>query len=71
MERIAIINHDTHELFIEDIDENILESKYNGQEEEYIKDNYANISNFSWDYIVDATYIPKDYDAIGINFDEL
>lgn len=59
MERIAIIKHSTHQLFIDDVDEEELENVYDGEEEAYIRDNY-NLKNedFSWDYITDAEYFP-------------
>lgn len=60
MERIAIISHDSHTLFIEDVDETLLQEKYNGEEEAYIKDNYCISDNFSWDYITSTQYIPKE-----------
>ena len=71
MERIAIINHDTHELLVEDIDINLLQKKYNGEEEEYIKDTYADMNNFSWDYITSAVYVLESGDITEIDFDEL
>lgn len=57
MTRLAIIDHETHNLFIEDVSEEAL-AKYNGDEEAYIKDNYFIHDNFSWDYITLAQYIP-------------
>jgi hypothetical protein len=72
MERIAIIDHDTHTLFVEDIDEDILNTKYDGEEEAYIKDNYPDIGeHFSWDYIVDTCYTPIDGDSIDVEFEDL
>lgn len=73
MERIAIIDHDTHTLFVEDIDEDILNTKYDGDEEAYIKDNITDIGfgeNFSWDYIVDTCYTPINGDSIDVDFEE-
>ena len=58
MERIAIIDHDNHRLLIEDVDEEILNDKYGGEEEAYIKDNYE-LGNFSWDFITGIEYIPE------------
>lgn len=55
MVRIAIINHETHQLFIEDITDEMLE-KYGGEEEAYIKDNYTFEGEWSWEYIVDIEY---------------
>lgn len=44
MERIAIIDHDTHHLWIEDISDEDLK-KVNGEEEAYIKENYPTLEN--------------------------
>ena len=41
MRRIAIIDHASHELMIEDINEQELEELYGGDEQKYIDDNYA------------------------------
>lgn len=72
MERIAIIDHDDHRLFIEDIDEGILKRDYNGEEEAYIRDNYSLGENWSWDYITRAEYYPNDcLDPVEINFHDL
>lgn len=53
MTRLAIIDHESHHLFIEDVSDEAL-AKYNGEEEAYIKDNYCIHDNFSWDYITQA-----------------
>lgn len=72
MERIAIIDHDNHCLYIEDIDEDILDSKYQGQEEEYILDSYDLSNYWTWDYITEINYIPENSDPINIdNINEL
>lgn len=63
MERIVIIDHDRHELFIEDIDEKTLQEKYNGEEEDYIKDNYDLSEHWSWDYVNAVWYCPQEGDA--------
>lgn len=69
--RIAIIDHDSHTLFIEDINNDILEGQYGGDEQIYIDANY-NFTNYSWDYIVDAQYIPEEGDyPLEINFEDL
>ena len=60
MRRIAIINHVTHDLFIEDVDEKELEEKYNGDEQSYIDDSYELDGDYSWDWITDITYFPKE-----------
>ena len=77
MERIAIIDHDTHTLYIEDIDEDILNNQYWGEEERYIKDHYK-LENYSWDYIakvecyIDAEYSPKEQsDSIKEEIEEI
>lgn len=62
MERLAIIDHNNHNLYIEDVSDEMLK-KYNGSEEDYIKDNYNIEGNFfSWDYIVSAQYLPYEDD---------
>lgn len=67
MRRIAIINHVTHGLYIEDIDEKELEEKYNGDEQAYIEDNY-DLEDYSWDWITDIIYFPKE-DKTPIDFE--
>ena len=57
MERIAIIDHDEHRLYIEDIPESVLNEQYDGEEEKYIEDMY-DLENYSWDFITEADYIP-------------
>ena len=57
MERIAILDHVNHHLYIEDISDADLEA-YNGSEEDYIKDNYTFDGDWSWDYIVQTEYFP-------------
>ena len=70
MTRIAIIDHDEHHLFVEDITDEMLE-KYNGDEQAYIDDNY-DLENYSWDYIVNADYISADYfNQIEIKFERM
>lgn len=49
--RIAIIDHDEHALFVEDIDDELLNHEYNGSEQAYIDDNY-DLKNYSFDRIV-------------------
>lgn len=68
MERIAIIDQEYHSLYVEDIDEEILNDKYDGSEQKYIEDNY-DLGEYSWDYIVDSTYFPKQFDPIDIKYD--
>ena len=73
MIRVAIIDHANHNLFIEDIDENVLEEKYNGEEEAYIKDMYTLEGEWSWDYITCTQYFPMDSDGtpIEVDFEEI
>lgn len=71
MERLAIIDHDRHKLYIEDIDEDVL-AELGGDEQKYIDENY-NLENYSWDYIVDTEYIPEDMGngmSYEVNFEE-
>ena len=72
MTRLAIIDHETHNLFIEDVSDEAL-AKYNGEEEAYIKDNYCIHDNFSWEYITSAQYIPdcEDTEVYDIDFKEI
>lgn len=58
-ERLVIIDHARHEVFIEDVSQEDLE-KYGGEEEAYIKDNYTFEGEWSWDYIVGITFLPAD-----------
>ena len=58
MRRIAIIDHNEHELLIEDINEQELEEKYGGDEQAYIDDNY-DLENYSWDWITTVSYFPE------------
>lgn len=72
MIRVAIIDHDTHTLFVEDINEEELEKLYNGDEEAYIKDNYSLSDNWSWDYIIDTEYYGiENKDGIAVEFSDL
>lgn len=71
--RLAVIDHNTHTLHVEDVDSDVIEKC--GGEEEYIRDTYdfaqEKDANFSWDYIVDTTYYPMECDPIDIDFDSL
>lgn len=69
MVRLAIIDHEAHQLFVETVSDEDIE-KYGG-EEEYIRDNYTFNGEWSWDYIVDAQYIGLGQsDPMEIDFDE-
>lgn len=71
MTRIAIIDHDEHRLYVEDIPEDILEKQYGGDEQKYIDDNY-DIENYSWDYITDGLFLPAgESDFCDIDFDTI
>lgn len=52
MERLAIINHDNHTLYVIDVTDEVLEL-YKGEEEAYIDEQFG-FENYSWDWIVDA-----------------
>lgn len=67
MERIVIIDHINHDLYIEDLTDSDLE-QYDGEEEKWIEDNYAFKSpeEFSWDFILCSTYFP-DRKSTGID----
>ena len=59
MRRIAIIDHASHELMIEDINEQVLEDQYGGDEQKYIDDNYTFEGDYSWDWITDTQYFQE------------
>lgn len=59
MTRLAIIDHATHSLFIEDVSDEDL-AKYNGEEEAYIRDNYSLQGEFSWDFITNIQYLQEE-----------
>lgn len=74
MERIAIIDHSTHTLYVEDIDSEDLENIYGGSEEEYIKQNFffEDDGDYSWDYISATEYFPIDIkEPIDVEFEKL
>ena len=72
MRRIAIIDHSDHTLFVEDIDEEILEGQYGGDEQRYIDENYTFEGKYSWDWIVDAQYFTEfEKTPIEINFEDI
>ena len=69
--RIAIIDHNEHELLIEDINEEVLEKLYGGDEQTYIDDNY-DLENYSWDWITDTQYFPEgETDPIEVDVKDL
>ena len=68
MERIAIIDHQNHALYIEDIDEDMLQEKYDGEEEKYIIDQYEFEDGdlWSWEYIKNIMFYTKDQLKINL-----
>ena len=71
MRRIAIIDHNEHELLVEDINEQELEEKYGGSEQAYIDDNY-DLENYSWDWITDTQYFEEgESNPIEVEFTDL
>lgn len=69
--RIAIIDHKHHTLYIEDINDEILEGQYGGDEQLYIDENYS-LDEYSWDYITDTEYFPEsEKTPIEINFEDI
>jgi hypothetical protein len=70
--RIAILDHSSHELLVEDINEQELENKYGGDEQKYIDDNYTFEGDYSWDWITDTQYYPEgESDTMEVDFAEL
>ena len=57
MARIAIIDHVGHDLWVEDIKDDVLKAEpYNGDVKSYIEANYTFEGNYSWNLIEDAMY---------------
>ena len=56
---LAIIDHLEHQLFIENADENEIETKYKGEAKDYIRDKYGftNENLFSWEYLTEQIEI--------------
>ena len=68
MERLVIIDHDNHQLFIEDV--SLEEIEKAGGEQEYIEQNYEVATRgtyWSWEFITDITYYPNDEDKDPID----
>lgn len=59
---LAVIDHLEHQLFIENADEKEIQEKYNGEEEDYIRDKYEFTDNdlFSWEYLTQRIEIIGD-----------
>lgn len=71
IERLAIIDHELHRLFIEDVDMDVINKKYNGNEEDYITDNYELSRTWSWEWIIVTEFVPIEDDPIEVEFTEL
>lgn len=65
MERLVIINHLWHEVFIEDVTDEMLEP-YNGEEQAYIDNNYTTEDGISWDYVKGAYKVVGNGDIIDL-----
>jgi hypothetical protein len=52
---LAIIDHLNHQLFIENADNNEIETEYKGEAEAYIRDKYGfkDEDLFSWEYLTE------------------
>ena len=59
MEQLAILDHYNHVLIIDEVSDETLE-KYNGEEEDYIKDNYEFEGDWSWEWITDVVRYDTD-----------
>ena len=71
MERIAILDHDGHRLYVEDIPDKVLDAPEWSGEEDYIGANY-DLEHYSWEYIIDAKYFPEwENVPIEINFEDI
>lgn len=55
MRRLAIIDHASHMLYIEDVSEETL-NEYDGDEQAYIDNMYDFEGDYSWDWIIDADF---------------
>jgi len=72
MRRIAIIDHITHTLMVEDINEDELKEKYGDDGQKYVDDNYTFEGDYSWDWITDTQYFSEDYSIpVEINFEKV
>ena len=70
--RIAIIDHASHKLMVEDVDVNKLENEYGGDEQRYIDENYTFEGDYSWDWIIDTEYYPNgEKNPREINFEDM
>jgi len=67
MERLVIIDHATHQVFIEDVPTELLEKYYDGEEEKYIEDNYNFNGDYSWDFITAVNIVTEEGDIEEID----
>ena len=67
MERLVIIDHATHQVFIEDVPTELLEKYYDGEEEKYIEDNYNFDGDYSWDFITAINIVTEEGDIEEID----
>jgi hypothetical protein len=72
MRKIAIIDHNEHSLYVEEINEEVLEKEYGGDIQKYVDDNYG-IENYSCDWVKDSYYLPDngDGDFMEVDFSTL
>ena len=59
MEMLAILDHYNHTLIIDEVPDKTLQ-KYNGEEEDYIKDNYEFEGDWSWEWVTDIVHYDID-----------
>ena len=69
MERLIIIDHETHRAYIEDVDEEMLQREYEGSEEAYIEDTYSLGKHWTWDFVTGIEYIPMEGDGDPIELE--
>lgn len=68
---LAIIDHTNHQLFIENVSDDEIQNKFNGEAEDYIRDKYGFIDNdtFSWEYLTRRTEVfGSKYGKIPIHY---
>lgn len=70
-ERIVILDHESHSVFIEDIDMDMIDSLYDGEEERYILSKYKLGEYWTWDYITSIQYIDDKNQPHEIDIDEI
>ena len=70
MLRIAILDHDKRKLFVEEINDDLLNKVYGDNIERYIKYNHS-IANYSWEYISRAIYVNENNTSIDIHFEDI